>query len=228
MVPKRSLGGDVFVKESINEKPNPWTSAALPASPSTHTPASGRLSGLISDHIDKQNAHEKDDSSAENRLPDGDRLSEKDAEFVGRSAQLNGAGAQVNGVGAQFNGVGAKGPSNEIREMAEQNELHALLGPGTTFDGTLSFAGRIRIDGEFSGQILGGQVLIVGEGARVRGELRARHVIVLGGTVEANISAASSIELYRPAQVMGDLRSPQIYMDKGIQFQGTCDMTQEG
>jgi cytoskeletal protein CcmA (bactofilin family) len=199
MVPKRSLGGDVFVKESTGEKPNPWTSAALPASPSTSTSVSGRLSGLISDHIDKPGSSDADRSREDHQRADDDK------EFLG-SANL--------------------GPSEESRQIAEQSELHALLGPGTTFEGTLSFAGRIRIDGEFSGQILGGQVLVIGEGARVRGELQARHVIVLGGIVEANISASSSIELYRPAQVVGDLRSPQIYMDKGIQFQGTCDMTQ--
>jgi cytoskeletal protein CcmA (bactofilin family) len=83
----------------------------------------------------------------------------------------------------------------------------------------------VRIDGEFTGRVLGGDVLVVGEGAKISGELRARRVIVLGGRVEAAIVATESIELFIPAVVQGDLRCPHIYMDRGIEFHGTCDMT---
>lgn len=110
-------------------------------------------------------------------------------------------------------------------EATDEAELHAILGAGTHFQGTLSFAGRVRIDGEFTGRILGGEVVVVGEGAKISGELRARRVIVLGGRVEAAIVATESIELFIPAVVQGDLRCPHIYMDRGIEFHGTCDMT---
>lgn len=104
-------------------------------------------------------------------------------------------------------------------------ELQAILGAGTAFRGALSFSGRVRIDGQFEGSALGGDLLVIGEGAHVSGELRARRVVVLGGKVEADVAATESIELHIPAEVTGDLRSPQIYMDRGIQFHGTCDMT---
>jgi len=108
----------------------------------------------------------------------------------------------------------------------QDHELNAILGAGTSFHGTLSFSGRVRIDGEFSGQALGGQLLVVGDGARVQGELRAERVIILGGSVRADISAADGIELYVPAQVSGDLRAPEIHLDRGVKFQGTCDLTE--
>jgi cytoskeletal protein CcmA (bactofilin family) len=107
----------------------------------------------------------------------------------------------------------------------DNKELQAIIGPGTNFQGTLSFAGRVRIDGDFAGRALGGEVLVIGAGARVSGELRAQQVIVLGGKVDADITATTSIELFVPAIVSGDLRCPHIYMDRGIEFQGTCDMT---
>jgi cytoskeletal protein CcmA (bactofilin family) len=90
----------------------------------------------------------------------------------------------------------------------------------------LSFSGSVRIDGEFSGQALGGQLLVVGDGARVQGELRAHRVVILGGSVRADISATDGIELYVPAQVSGDLRAPEIHLDRGVRFQGTCDLTE--
>jgi len=112
------------------------------------------------------------------------------------------------------------------RKPGHDTELSAILGPGTSFHGTLSFSGKIRIDGEFSGQALGGQLLVVGDGARVQGELRAHRVVILGGSVRADISATDGIELYVPAQVSGDLRAPEIHLDRGVKFQGTCDLTE--
>src|SRR5690554_1320015 len=104
-------------------------------------------------------------------------------------------------------------------------ELHALLGAGTSFRGTISFAGRVRIDGSFEGEIHGGELLVIGEGADIRGQIRVDAVIVQGGRVEADVTARRSIELYVPSQVTGALHSPEIFLDKGVQFSGQCNMS---
>ena len=103
-------------------------------------------------------------------------------------------------------------------------EITALLGRGTTFEGKLHFSGRVRIDGGFRGDILSDDVLIIGEGADVTGEIDVATVIIKGGNVNANIRAKNSIELYVPAHVSGTLHSPEVFMDKGVQFSGTCTM----
>lgn len=105
------------------------------------------------------------------------------------------------------------------------NELNALLGRGTRFDGKLHFEGRVRIEGSFSGEILSDDTLIVGEGAVVEGDVLAATVIIRGGKVNANVRATRSIELYVPAEVSGHLRAPEIFIDKGVHFTGTCSMT---
>ncbi|HVZ33344.1 MAG TPA: polymer-forming cytoskeletal protein [Polyangiaceae bacterium] len=101
-------------------------------------------------------------------------------------------------------------------------ELTALLGRGTHFEGKLSFEGRIRIDGEFRGEIQSDGVLVIGEGGQVRAEVRVGTLIVKGGALRGNARAADAIELYVPAQVVGQLSAPSIYMDKGVQFSGEC------
>lgn len=103
-------------------------------------------------------------------------------------------------------------------------ELTALLGRGTHFEGKLHFTGRVRIDGGFRGEIRSEDVLVIGDGAEVEGEIDVGTVIVKGGEVNANIRAENSIELYVPARVAGNLHSPEIFMDKGVQFSGTCTM----
>jgi len=103
-------------------------------------------------------------------------------------------------------------------------EITALLGRGTTFEGKLHFSGLVGIDGGFRGDILSDDVLIIGEGADVSGEIDVATVIIKGGQVNANIRAKNSIELYVPAHVSGTLHSPEVFMDKGVQFSGTCTM----
>ena len=103
-------------------------------------------------------------------------------------------------------------------------EINALLGRGTHFEGKLFFEGRVRIDGSFSGQIRGEDVLVIGEGALVKGEVLVGSCIVTGGEVEANIRARDAIELYAPSRVTGALHAPAIFIDRGVKFEGSCKM----
>jgi cytoskeletal protein CcmA (bactofilin family) len=103
-------------------------------------------------------------------------------------------------------------------------EINALLGRGTRFEGKLFFEGRVRIDGGFKGEIHGDDVLIIGEGAEVAGEVHVATCIVTGGEVFANIRARDAIELYAPSKVTGALHAPAIFIDRGVKFEGSCKM----
>lgn len=103
-------------------------------------------------------------------------------------------------------------------------EINALLGRGTHFEGKLFFDGRVRIDGSFRGEIRGEDVLVIGEGALVIGEIHVATCIVTGGEVQASIRARDAIELYAPSKVTGALHAPAIFIDRGVQFDGSCKM----
>jgi cytoskeletal protein CcmA (bactofilin family) len=103
-------------------------------------------------------------------------------------------------------------------------ELTALLGRGTRFEGKLYFTGRLRIDGSFTGEIRSDDVLVIGDGADVTAEIDVDTVIVRGGTVTGNVRARTAIELYVPARIVGNLRSPSIFIDKGVKIEGSCTM----
>lgn len=104
------------------------------------------------------------------------------------------------------------------------NELTALLGRGTRFEGKLFFEGATRIDGIFRGEIRSEDVLVIGEGADVEGSIDVASVIIRGGNVHADIRARKSIELFVPARVRGSLHAPAVMLEKGVQFEGTCRM----
>lgn len=103
-------------------------------------------------------------------------------------------------------------------------ELTALLGRGTRFEGKLFFQGRVRIDGEFRGEIRSDDVLVIGEGADIEAEIEVATVIVQGGKLRGNVRARSAIELHVPAHVVGNLHSPSLVIEKGVTVEGSCTM----
>ncbi len=102
-------------------------------------------------------------------------------------------------------------------------EINALLGKGSEFEGKLTFEGTVRIDGRFVGEILSDGRLIVGEGADVQAEIRVGSVEVYGD-VTGNIFANEGVELYAPAALRGNITSPALHIDKGVFFEGACQM----
>ena len=106
----------------------------------------------------------------------------------------------------------------------DANDITALLGPGTQFEGKLSFEGRVRIDGTFKGEIKSDDTLIIGEGADVHAEIDVATVIVRGGSVHGNIRAKQSLEIHAPGRLIGNIHSPSIFIERGVEFQGSCRM----
>jgi cytoskeletal protein CcmA (bactofilin family) len=106
-------------------------------------------------------------------------------------------------------------------------EVTTLLGRGSEFEGKLSFEGTVRVDGKLSGEIFTDDVLIIGEGAEVNAEISVGAVII-EGTVHGNIHAKRSVEIHTPARVKGNISTPSLSIDKGVIFDGNCQMEQNG
>ncbi len=108
---------------------------------------------------------------------------------------------------------------------SSSNDLNALLGKGSEFEGKLAFEGKVRIDGTFTGEISTNDLLQVGEGAKVQAEISCGTVIVEGEVV-GNIKATQAVELRRPAKVHGDITTPSLVIEKGVLFEGKSHMEQ--
>ena len=103
-------------------------------------------------------------------------------------------------------------------------EITALLGRGTQFEGKLHFEGRVRIDGAFKGEIHSDDTLIIGDGAEVHAEIDVATVIVRGGIVHGNVRAKAAIEIHAPSKLHGNIHSPSVFIDRGVEFEGSCRM----
>ena len=82
-------------------------------------------------------------------------------------------------------------------------KLETVVGADSAIKGEMVAQGPVRIDGSVEGDIRA-DCVIVGETGRIRGNVRARAMVV-GGRVDGNIDASEIVELKNKAQVSGEI-----------------------
>ncbi|MBL8605323.1 MAG: polymer-forming cytoskeletal protein [Myxococcales bacterium] len=117
-------------------------------------------------------------------------------------------------------------PLSDRARTASAGELNALLGRGTRFEGKLTFEGRVRIDGELVGEVFTDGVLVVGDEAVLEASVEVGTLIVRGGTVRGDIVARAAVEVYAPGRVYGNITAAEVFIDKGVLFEGACKMVE--
>jgi cytoskeletal protein CcmA (bactofilin family) len=110
-----------------------------------------------------------------------------------------------------------------LNTSATQPSVTGVIDHGCEFEGKLCFHGTVRIGGTFRGQIYTPDTLIVGEGARVHGEIDAGTVII-SGEVNGVVRAKNRVEIHRPAIFRGDIHTPSLSVDEGVIFEGSSKM----
>ncbi len=110
------------------------------------------------------------------------------------------------------------------KKPAQDEMVETIISDGTEVRGTITTKGLLRVDGLIDGGVSQADGVIVGETGKVKGDIKAKSVVV-GGRVTGNISAATLIELHGKAQVYGDLRAPSLSIAQGVVFEGNCTMS---
>jgi len=90
--------------------------------------------------------------------------------------------------------------------------------------GSIHCSSEFFFDGRIEGAIFSNSTLTLGENAEVRGEIRARIVILLG-TVHGNITAKERCELREHSVLHGDLEAARLVIEEGATFVGKSVVT---
>jgi cytoskeletal protein CcmA (bactofilin family) len=98
-----------------------------------------------------------------------------------------------------------------------------ILGSDIVFKGKLSFKNKLKINGVFKGQIETSGQLIVGNTGDVEADIEAGTVSVQG-KIKGNILATHRIDIFRNAELTGDIRTPDLQIEAGSVFSGHCIM----
>lgn len=95
--------------------------------------------------------------------------------------------------------------------------LNALLGRGATYEGDLSFEGRVRVDGLFRGRIFTEELLEVGEEGRIEGDLDAQNLVV-AGFVEGRVRVRGKLVVEATGRVLGDVQAARLVVREGARL----------
>jgi cytoskeletal protein CcmA (bactofilin family) len=105
----------------------------------------------------------------------------------------------------------------------DKADIKAFLGPGSRFEGKLSFDELVRLDGVFSGEISSSDTLIVGETAEIDGSIQV-GALILSGRFKGGIKATTLVELRAPAEVEGTIEAASLKIDEKVIFNGEIKM----
>lgn len=106
---------------------------------------------------------------------------------------------------------------------AESAEFTGFLDRGVHFEGTLEASGVFRVDAHVKGNLLSTHSLVLGENARVEGQIEGNHVVITG-KFDGVIFAKGRVEIQAKGVVTGEIHSPCLIIEPGGIFDGRCHM----
>ncbi len=108
-------------------------------------------------------------------------------------------------------------------KRATSKPIGTLIGTGTTIEGTVAYAGGLRIDGTVKGDVRCATdeagLVIISELGCVEGEVRAAHLVV-SGKVVGPVYVSDVLELQPKAHVSGDVRYRALEIHHGAVVEG--------
>ncbi len=114
---------------------------------------------------------------------------------------------------------GPPAPKQEIRMEKLVN-----IGQSVEIRGELNGNEDLTIEGKVDGKItLKGHHLTVGANGKIKGEIFAKSVLVVG-EVNGNVAADDKIEVAATGSMLGDIRAPRVILADGARFKGAIDM----
>jgi cytoskeletal protein CcmA (bactofilin family) len=99
-----------------------------------------------------------------------------------------------------------------------------VVGASTTLKGDLRSKANARVDGTLEGAIDVDGNLMIGETAKITGNINAQNEAKIAGAVRGNITARK-VHLGRTARVWGDLTAATLVTDEGAFVDGKINMT---
>ncbi len=94
-------------------------------------------------------------------------------------------------------------------------------------EGRLRSTSNIRFDGGMLGDLSTEGDLSVGEQGDVKGNVTGRNVVV-GGTIQGNVTAAGRLEILATGKVFGDITVGSLIIDEGGVLRGKSAMNADG
>ncbi|GHV67655.1 cell division protein [Spirochaetia bacterium] len=113
----------------------------------------------------------------------------------------------------------------KVENRKRNSSAMVVLGPGTSFNGTLRFKETLCIQGKFKGAIDASGALIVEKGAVVEADHINVSSLLVHGAVTGTVKAQDKVDMFSGAELKGDVTAARLRIADGVLFEGQCSMT---
>lgn len=116
---------------------------------------------------------------------------------------------------------------NNDTKAIEEKDVDTVLAEDIDFSGTMKFKKSLMIKGKFDGKIDAEGHLILGPNSVVKAEIKA-GVVTNYGKIIGNVEVIKKLELFKGAELNGDVKAPDLIIESGCIFNGNCSMGPQG
>ena len=164
--------------------------------------------------------------SSETTDASGARTESRPTRSIASGADASGS---TSGTGTTETGAGSGGRTDAkqtgTNSRGEGEKDMATIGQSIVFKGELTGDEDLEIEGQVDGNVeLSNHQLTVGANGRLRAEVNAKSIIVIGQVI-GNLTATERIEIQATGVVEGDLKAPRLNVQEGAVLNGAIDMS---
>lgn len=106
------------------------------------------------------------------------------------------------------------------------SKIDSLIGENTKIIGKVEGSGSLRIDGFIAGDIDYNGDIVIGETAKVEGNIFCNN-LSLSGKVKGNIISKSKLTILPEGSLIGDTEVANLIIHENAYFNGNCKMINE-
>ena len=122
-------------------------------------------------------------------------------------------------------------PASDSRPTADpaprdehSGQAQTKIGKTIKIKGEMTGSEDVHVEGEVEGKVdLGESALVVGQGGKVRAQVNARSILVLG-YLEGKVQAIERTEIRKTGSLQGNLVTSRIVTEDGAEFRGSIDI----
>ncbi|WP_456457243.1 bactofilin family protein [Thermovibrio sp.] len=103
------------------------------------------------------------------------------------------------------------------KDEKDTGEIKSILSPELKVEGNIYAQGKIRIDGTVEGNVEG-EFLIFGQTAKVKGNVKAEKVVIMGSIVGDVIAEEAHIK--GSTKLKGNIEVKELTVEKGASIEG--------
>ena len=110
------------------------------------------------------------------------------------------------------------------KTMDKNSNVETIIGLSTSLVGDVNSSASVKVDGNFTGNVISKGDIIIGNVANINGDLSGTNIKV-DGRVQGNISCGGLLHVGATGKISGNIETVNLSVEDGGVINGNCSMT---